>query len=1172
MSTDRTPEQEAAVTCEDRDILVEAGAGSGKTKTTVDRYSRLIAANPDPARILVFTFTDKAATELRERVRKTRDENLEAGSGEDFSMGSAWVGTFHAICSRILRSHPIQADVDPAFTVLDDVQAARLKESAYDRALARFMAGEEEERLVARFTPAHLRQGISSAYEQLRARGEIDPTLPEPEAPEISEILAKVLLVARESLDIPKLQTKTLNQIQGMIDFFELVDHQGLTFEAFETAKITTGSTKLGALRAAVDELRSALAANEFGAAYLAGLARLFEMYAEEYSARKVAAGVLDYEDLQLVTLKLLLDNDPVAQRYRDQFDEIMVDEFQDTNQLQLSLIAALRGPQTTLFTVGDEMQAIYGFRHADVRLFRTRRNDPAVTVLPLSANFRSQTPVIGAVNLVGGRLDTAASADLNPLERAERHRFAPLRVGLEADPAEGDEVEMLFTEPEGWLEQDLGPMSPPVEPEQHHGPATDGQYQAEALLLAQHIGDAVRLKGVKPGSIAILFRAKSRMWMYVEALKQVGLKPYVVGGTGFWDTREGVDLKSLLAVIANPLDDDSLLGSLAGPACGLSTDALLLLGSKAGGKAPIWPTVVEVAEGALDIGIVGADLVRARKFVETVISLRERAPLLGLGDLVEEVTRRTGYDLVNLMRDPSGSGLANIRRVASLASDYEAAERRDLRGFLDWIEISARLDSEAAVATEDEDGDAVQLMTVHKSKGLEFEMVCVADLGRQRKARSEAVFWLGQLNGETDGKLGFGLRLPMPDGSNLDLYEWARLAEESAAEAADEELRLFHVALTRARRRLVMSGIDGLDTEKEPGKSASTAKLMSAAMDIDRDDPESVVVPAPEAGVQLAHPPTDSQIRILRNDANEDQAEYLRGTVEMVPLAANAPQARPPIDRPAFSSFPTVPLSYSALSEFAECPARFYASRVLRLDENEGGRGPLDPEEESWTPDYDGTRFGNAVHKLLERIAERGWVPPTDGEIESALNEFGVQTTDPAVPARARRMIDDFAGSGLGTELRGETVETEANLLLTIGETTLRGAADLIVRGSNPPLIVDYKSNRLGDAGPGEKMGAYELQRDLYALAVARALGAPVVRVAYVFLEAASEPLVFEFGETELAEAEAELEKVVGSITSGRYLTASPGAPHGPCRNCWACDRLRGRIELAAAEPAPGS
>ena len=1172
MSTDRTPEQEAAVTCTDQDILVEAGAGTGKTKTTVDRYSRLISENPDPARILVFTFTDKAATELRERVRKRRDENLEAGGTETFSMGSAWVGTFHSICSRILRSHPIQADVDPSFAVLDDVQALRLKESAYDRALSRFMAGEEEEQLIARFTPSHLRRGVSNAYGQLRARGEINPTLPEPEMPEISEVLAKVLLVARDSLATPRIQKKTVAQIQGMIDFFESVDHHGLTFEAFERNRMQSKSDKLGPLKEAIKDLRSALAANEFGAAYLAGLARLFVMYAEEYSARKVAAGVLDYEDLQLVTLRLLRDNEPVAQRYREQFDEIMVDEFQDTNQLQLNLIDELRGENTKLFTVGDEMQAIYGFRHADVRLFRTRRNNPGVTVLPLSANFRSQAPVIGAVNLVGSKLDDVASDGLNPREQAERHKFAPLRVGRETDQAEGDQVELLFTESKGWLGQNLGPMSPAVEPDQHHGPATDGQYQAEALLLAQHISDAVRFRGVKPGEIAILFRAKSRMWMYVEALKQVGLKPYVVGGTGFWDTREGVDLKSLLAAIANPLDDDSLLGSLAGPACGLSTDALLVLSAEAGGRSPIWPSLVGLAGGDLHLEISEVDVQRARRFVEAVISLRERAPLIGLGDLVEEATRGTGYDLVNLIRDPSGSGLANIRRVASLAADFETAERRDLRGFLDWIEISARLDAEAAVATEDEDGDAVQLMTVHKSKGLEFEMVCVADLGRQRKARSEAVFWLGQLNGEqADGTLGFGLRLPMPDGSNLDLYDWSRLAEESAAEAADEELRLFHVALTRAKRRLVMSGIDDLDAEKEPTKSASTAKLISSAMGVDRDGPEALDVPAPEPGVQLNRPPADSQIRILRNDANEDQAEYLRRSIEMVSLAPERPHTRPPIDRPAFSSFPTVPLSYSALSEFVECPARFYASRVLRLDSTGATERPLDPEDSSWTPDYDGTRFGNAVHKLLERIAERGWVPATDGEIESALNEFGVETSDPAVLDRARTMISDFTSSELGEGLRAETVETEANLLLTIGETTLRGAADLISRHSNPPLIVDYKSNRLGESGPAEKMESYLLQRDLYALAVSRALDAPVVRIAYVFLQAASEPVIFEFGETELAEAEAELERVVGSITSGQYLTASPGAPDGPCGSCWACDRLKDQIQRAAAEAVGG-
>lgn len=1161
MSEPLTPEQLAAVNCTDLDILVEAGAGSGKTKTTVDRYSRLITEDPDPSRILVFTFTDKAATELRERVRKSRDETGGPDQGQAFSMSSAWVGTFHAICSRILRAHPIQADIDPAFAVLDDVQAARLKEAAYDRALGDFLTGSDEEELIARFTPSHLRSGVSNAYEQLRARGQIVPVLPEPEPPDVSKALARVLLISGESVDIPRLQAKTVAQIQGMTDFLASVDHRSLTFAAFEDARLTSGSAKLKPLQAAVADLRGALAATEFGEEYRQALARLFRLYAEEYAKRKQAAALLDYEDLQLVTLKLLGDNPDVAARYREQFDEIMVDEFQDTNQLQLNLIAALRGEDTTLFTVGDEMQAIYGFRHADVRLFRTRRNDPRVTVLRLSANFRSQAPVIGSVNLIGEKLDQAVSVDLGPLERAERHHFAPLRVGLETKPAGGDEIEMLFTHPEGWLPQDLGPLSPKIDPQQHNGPVTDGQYQAEALLLAQHLSDAVRLKSVKPGDIAILFRAKSRIWIFVEALKQVGLRPYVVGGTGFWESREGVDLKSLLAVIANPLDDDSLLGSLAGPACGLGTDSLLLL-RQAAGSGPLWRALESVAREEHP-GFTEANLSRAGNFVSTITSLRSRASMMPLGELVESAVSGTGYDLANLVRDPGGAGLANIRRVASLASEFEASERRDLRGFLEWIEISAQLDSEAAVATEDEDGDAVQLMTVHKSKGLEFDMVCVADLGRQRKNRSETVFWLGQTDGESEA-LDFGLRLPMPDGTNIDLFDWTRLAEASAREAADEELRLFHVALTRARRRLVISGICDLNLEQEPGLSASTAKRLSSVLDIDLDSPEAVRVPAAEPGVELARAPVDSTISIWRNEANEDQADYLRRSQKIVLAPAGALSGRPPIDRPAAAAHPDVPLSFTALNEFRECPARFLASRVLRMDPPEEPLWTLDPEDSSPNLRQASTAFGSAIHELFERCAERRWVAPTMAEIETKLKSQGIAVADGVLPERARSMINGFLASSLGQRVRTERCDIEIPLLVRIRDVTIRGFADLVTRESDPPLILDYKSNRLDGTTAAQKMKTYELQRDLYGLAVAQAMDTDRVDTAFVFLEDPEAPVVSEYGVEELNEARRELEGIVDAITSGNFFSPVEGITDGPCRDCWACAKLERQIEAA--------
>lgn len=1185
MSFDLTDEQRAAIECRDHDILVEAGAGSGKTSTTVQRYMRLLDEGLEPSEILVFTFTDKAANELRERVRAGRESRRDEG-GTSFSMSSAWIGTFHSICAGILRSEPIQADVDPAFGILDDIQAERLKADSYERALREFMDTPEREEMVSRFYPPHLRRGVSNAYEQLRSRGQVRPELPVPPVTDPGEALADLRRDCSDAADTPGLRKPTPEKIAGLLDFLDAKGDGDITFAELDQACFESSSAKIKPLMATIKRARAALAVAEFGDEIRIALNELVGLYADLYARAKRDGNVLDYEDLQLRTLDLLRRDGSIAGVYQERFKEIMVDEFQDTNRLQLDLIEALRGPETRLFTVGDEMQAIYGFRHADVRLFRSRRDgrERPVTVLPLSANFRSQAPVIGAVNQIGRALDDDVKRLRGDETGEDRHSFAPLRVGLEPGTYDGEEIEILFTENEGWAGFDLGPMSPPIDLDEHDAPATSGSYEAEALLLAQHLKATLDRTGIAPADTAVLFRAKSRIPLFAEALTQVGLVPYVVGGSGFWDSREGMDLRCLLAVIANPLDDESLLGALAGPACGLTTDALLLL-SRAGGSESLWPALVAFATGE-PAGGPGADLAgtlgdtdhsRANRFVQTIRRIRASAASTPLGELVEAVVTDTGYDLANLIRDPDASGLANLRRIASLAATYERTEGRDLRGFLDWAALSASLDSEDAVATQEEESDVVRLMTVHKSKGLEFELVCAADLGRGNNAVSETVFWIGPDPAKPDGDgpdagLRFGLRLPQPDGSTLDLFDWDLLAEAAREDRADEELRLFHVALTRAKRRLIMSGTANLAKSDAVKESSPMAMRLAGALMIGVDQPESVAYVAAEGLPTLASPPEPGRIPLRRNDANEDQAEYLRSGGGLERNQTPTGLTPPPLRRPETPPFPGVSLSFTALKEFQDCPSRFYAERILGLrdtGELDAAAGAetirpweRDPEStgESRREGEDGRPFGLAVHDAFEIAADRRWVPLTEREIEARLAAQGAADPDGALLSRAMTMFTGFTGSELGERARLADGRTEVPLLVEIGRVALRGSADLLLPDADPPLIIDYKTNRLDDDGPAGKMTGYGLQRDLYGLAVSRATGSPVVDTAFVFLERPDEPVITRLEPADLDAARDELEGLVAQIEAGRFF-GGPEADVAPCGKCWGCRVLASRM-----------
>jgi ATP-dependent exoDNAse (exonuclease V) beta subunit len=220
-----------------------------------------------------------------------------------------------------------------------------------------------------------------------------------------------------------------------------------------------------------------------------------------------------------------------------------------------------------------------------------------------------------------------------------------------------------------------------------------------------------------------------------------------------------------------------------------------------------------------------------------------------------------------------------------------------------------------------------------------------------------------------------------------------------------------------------------------------------------------------------------------------------------------------------------------------------------------------LDPEDQSPLTVKEATAFGLAVHEVLEAAARRRWIRPTEGEIASRLTARGLDATDEAVLGRATGMVFGFLDSALGMRVAAEHCDVELPLLFDAGGITIRGFADLLVPSSEPPLILDYKSNRLeGTTAEAKMEEQYTLQRDLYGLAVARGLGADTVDTAFVFLEAVSEPVEMRLGPAELGQAEARLDGLTAMLRNGAFL-GEEGAAHRPCRSCWACERLDDRI-----------
>ena len=463
------------------------------------------------------------------------------------------------------------------------------------------------------------------------------------------------------------------------------------------------------AYKSALERARGAIAAVAMREAY-EQLRALVAGFGEAYEELKADRSALDFEDLQLQAVALLTGNERLRERYREQFRHVMVDEFQDTNALQLGLVEALRGPDTRLFVVGDEFQSIYGFRHADVDVYRREHarfaegGEPNGVALPLTGNFRAAPEIVAATNAIGAGLLKG---------------FEPLVAGVdEPAPGAGDplvELALVEDDASGWEDGTVGLPLMPDDP----SPAPK---VAEAHVLAKRLRDLADA-GEDPAEMVVLLRAFTHVAAYERALSSAGLDPYVVGGRGFWSQQQVEDMRAILAVIANPLDDEALFGALASPAGGAVLPDTLWLLRRAASSPPreeghreranhVWPLLRDLladGEPSPENGfaeraalIPEAELARLNEFTRVVTELRERGAEGGLETLVERVATAFGYDLATLVRDQGRERWANVRKLMRLAREFESREGPDLAAFIDYLgSRAASRDREAEAATQ---------------------------------------------------------------------------------------------------------------------------------------------------------------------------------------------------------------------------------------------------------------------------------------------------------------------------------------------------------------------------------------------------------------------------------------------------------------------------------------
>ena len=632
------------------------------------------------------------------------------------------------------------------------------------------------------------RAAITAAFAQLRSAGQLAaPAAGAAPAPDPASLRAELAAARTAALDcLAGEGGASVEKARRAIEASgPLLDGAAAGLAGLADAGFKPGNT--GVLKgepcarylAALEALTAAHQEAE-GSRAIVLLDELLGRYGEAYAAGKGERGAVDFDDLELLVGDLFDRHPGLAAAWAARFDRIMVDEFQDTNALQVSLLDRLDSGRT--FRVGDELQSIYGFRHASVAVFRAVRDRLATAgaAARLSRNFRTRGPVLDAINAASERLHEG---------------FEPLVCGRDvADAAPAPLVEILLTHTQpdngGWDAEDLGTL-----------PGGPRWRWAEARLLAQRIAEEVEA-GTPAQDIVVLVRAATDIACFERAIEDRGISTLASGGRGFWARQQVQDLTQYLAALANPRDEPALLGVLAsplGPRLGSDALALLVVPARREGRG-LWAAI---EEGSWHERLPGADAERLRAWHERFAAERVRAPRLPLAELLTRAIAASGYD-EHVLGLPGGvRRLANVRKLTRLAASYERDVGRGVRGFID--RATAELEAEAREAdapVELAGFDAVRLMTIHAAKGLEFPVVAVADLGRPPAGRTPDLL--------VDGDR-VGLRVVTLHGkAKTAAYE--ELAAERDRAEREESLRVFHVAVTRAQDRLILSGALNLD------------------------------------------------------------------------------------------------------------------------------------------------------------------------------------------------------------------------------------------------------------------------------------------------------------------------------------------------------------------------
>ncbi len=861
-----TKEQQQVIDLRDRNILVSAAAGSGKTAVLVERIITRLTKDTPPINVdelLVVTYTEAAAAEMKERIRNAIEKALEDCPEDEHLqrqatlVHNAKVTTIHSFCLSVIRDYFHTIDLDPGFRTGEDGELKLMKQDVVDEVLETWYQEANPdflylvESLATGRDDQHIGEIILKLYEYSRSYPNPEAWLDScvqyynltsveafEQAPFIQKLLKDIQEVLKDiednlnfakmicneedgpkaylgAVDSDLMWMEKLQKAQGFDEkekILSLLEWQGLkrnTDKQVSPAKIEMVKNIREECKKTInglkenyfyDEVENMLANMNAAKSNMEVLSKLVKDFANAYTKKKRSKNIIDFSDMEHYALEILTREEegklvpsPAAKEYQEKFEEVMIDEYQDSNYVQeaiLTSVSSVSNGRYNVFMVGDVKQSIYRFRLARPELFMDKyhtysEEEAKQQRIDLHKNFRSRREVLESTNYIFRQIMTMGFGGIEYDERAA------LYVGADYEEKPGNETEVLLIDVSERAE-DLSVR------------------ETEGLVVAKRIKELVgnhlifdkktgEYRRAEYGDIVVLTRSiKGWTDVFLRVLKEEGVPAYSISKEGYFETREIQMLLDYLRVLDNPRQDIPFTAVLSSPFAGVSTEELAMIKSEMQEK-----TFYECVCSYIENGANAALKDKLWHFMEQLETFRRKVPYTAIHNLLWDILEETGFGNYVAALPAGEQRTANVEMLIEKAISFESTSYKGLFHFVRYIEQLKKYDVDYGEANiQDESSNVVGLMSIHKSKGLEFPIVIVAGMEKNfnlKDASSSVVL---------HSELGAGIDFVDIESREKSPSLLKRIIQqEIKKESVAEELRILYVAMTRAKEKLILTG-----------------------------------------------------------------------------------------------------------------------------------------------------------------------------------------------------------------------------------------------------------------------------------------------------------------------------------------------------------------------------